>query len=153
MNITTNCNRTSHWLNIRFFHQYFPCLCKIKRKVIRSKNCGISQKKKRPELPQHTIVKPYPHTLSQSRLTSTSKSCLHCVSCSIQPSISCSMWKIFFKDFYRIRKMEIGFRRGGVWWSIETLSLPLCHVKLSRHTLQIISLRRVDKLEIVFVLL
>ena len=37
------------------------------------------------------VVNPYPHTLSQSFFTSASAKGLHCVSCSIQPSISCSI--------------------------------------------------------------
>ena len=82
---------------------------------------------------QHSIVKPYLHTLSQSRLTSTSESCLHWVSCSIQPSISCSMWKILFKDFCRISEVGDWFGRWRVMVDWNAVPCP-CHVQLSHHT-------------------
>ena len=51
-------------------------------------------------------LNPYPPTLSQSRLTSTSESCLHWLSCSIQPSISCSICKVFFSSL--LYNSEVG---------------------------------------------
>ena len=152
MNITTNCNRTSHWLNIRFFHQYFPCLCKIKRKVIRSKNCGISQKKKDQNF-RSTLLLNLIHI-----------PCRRVVWHLLLKAV-CTVWAVRSSHRFRVpcekysSKTFIGFGRwrlvlGEVECDgrLKRCRCPFvtssCHV-----TLQIISLRRVDKLEIVFVLL
>lgn len=71
MNITTDGDWAPDWLYVGFFHQDLPRL-----RVSVSVDRGVMASLR---------------TLSQSFFTSASVSCLHWLSCSIQPSISCSM--------------------------------------------------------------
>lgn len=74
MNVTTDGDWTPDRLHVGFFHQDLPRLWMS----VSVDLSGVAEKNRE-------------RTLSQSFFTSASASCLHWLSCSIQPSISCSM--------------------------------------------------------------